>query len=173
MVSAKEVESLFPELRKIRDASLRRAARETWRRAIERGGWTRIDDLPYSLMPPKSKRTLVEHTRAVVSMAMAVAETRKDLDRDVLLAGAILHDVGRCLQFARDYGKVVPSAQGRLVPHTVSGAALAMAAGLPDEVVHIIACHGDESSSGFLTAEAVVVRHCDLIDIEMDRIRHA
>jgi 3'-5' exoribonuclease len=63
---------------------------------------------------------LLEHTLSVSQLAVTAAEHYPDLDGDLLLAGAILHDIGKIeeLSFERniDY-----SDQGRLVGHIVLG----------------------------------------------------
>lgn len=63
---------------------------------------------------------LLEHTLSVSELAVMAAEHYPDLDGDLLLAGAILHDIGKIeeLSFERniDY-----SDQGRLVGHIVLG----------------------------------------------------
>ena len=41
-----------------------------------------------------------------------------------------------------------------------------MAAGLPAEVLHIIAMHAGEGNLGKRIAEAVIVHHCDFIHFE-------
>jgi 3'-5' exoribonuclease len=63
---------------------------------------------------------LLEHTLSVSQMAVAASDHYPDLDGDLLLAGAILHDIGKTeeLDFERtiDY-----SDQGRLLGHIVLG----------------------------------------------------
>jgi 3'-5' exoribonuclease len=63
---------------------------------------------------------LLEHTLSVSQMAVMAADHYSDLDGDLLLAGAVLHDIGKIdeLTFERtiDY-----SDQGRLLGHIVLG----------------------------------------------------
>ena len=63
---------------------------------------------------------LLEHTLSVTQLAVMAAEHYPDLDGDLLLTGAILHDIGKIdeLSFERtiDY-----SDQGRLLGHIVLG----------------------------------------------------
>ena len=61
---------------------------------------------------------LLEHVTEVIALCHAVLELYPQLDRDLLMAGAILHDVGKVAEFAYqtdiDY-----SDEGRLLGHVV------------------------------------------------------
>ena len=50
---------------------------------------------------------------------------RVAINRDHLLAGAILHDVGKLFEYRREAGKFVKSREGELLRHPISGAAFA------------------------------------------------
>ena len=66
-------------------------------------------------------------------------------------------------------GKFVKSAYGKLVRHPVSGYGLALEAGLPLEVAHIIAAHSKEGEFIQRSKEAIVINHCDFIDFDIAR----
>jgi len=161
----------FPELAEIGNAELRRQVLELYSTAMERGGWERLDEIPFTLLIPDLRKNFVEHTRSVTRMALACADARGDLHRDLVVAGALTHDVGKLLEYTRRDGAVVKSDFGALVRHPVSGAALAMAVGLPDTVVHIIAAHAKEGEMVLRTPEAVLIHHCDFIDFEIEKSR--
>jgi 3'-5' exoribonuclease len=63
---------------------------------------------------------LLEHTLAVSQMAVKLAEQYPDLDRDLLLAGAMLHDIGKIDELKFDLS-IEYSDQGRLLGHIVLG----------------------------------------------------
>jgi 3'-5' exoribonuclease len=63
---------------------------------------------------------LLEHTLSVSQMAMKVAEHYPDLDGDILLAGAILHDIGKIDELEFTLG-IEYSDRGRLLGHIVLG----------------------------------------------------
>jgi 3'-5' exoribonuclease len=99
---------------------------------------------------------LLEHTISVSQMAVIAADHYPDLDRDLLLAGAILHDIGKTeeLSFERtiDY-----SDQGRLLGHIVLGVMmlekkLDLFKGFPPELAmrlkHLILSHHGEFDFG-------------------------
>jgi 3'-5' exoribonuclease len=99
---------------------------------------------------------LLEHTLSVSQLAIMTAEHYPDLDGDLLLAGAILHDIGKTeeLSFERsiDY-----SDQGRLLGHIVLGVLmleekLALIKDFPPELAmrlkHLILSHHGEFDFG-------------------------
>ena len=84
------------------------------------------------------------------------------MSRDYLVAGALLHDVGKLLEleWCGD-GNVIKSSNGLLLRHAFTGVYLAMKNGLPDEVTHIIAVHSKEAAASHPTLLAHFVRLAD------------
>jgi hypothetical protein len=80
---------------------------------------------------------------------------------DVLIAGAILADVGKLLEYEIKDGKAVQSDYGKYLRHPFSGVSLAEQAGVPPEVCHIIAAHADEGNLVRRSTEAYIVHHSD------------
>jgi len=145
---------------------------KTWQHALEIGGW-QVNDLnhiPFTLLV-QTKTTLLEHTRSVTRMAMAVAQERRDLNMDYVIAGGLLHDVGKLLEYEKSGGKVVKSRSGELVRHPVSGYGLTREVNLPIEVSHIVISHSDEGEKVNRTPEAILIHHCDFIDSEIAKRR--
>jgi putative nucleotidyltransferase with HDIG domain len=158
----------FPEINEIQDASLRRAVVRVWLLAVQKGGWKTIDDIPFTLLLT-TQRTLIDHTRTVTRMAMAIARERDDLDMDTVIAGGIVHDVGKLLEYQRKGKTITKSDHGRLIRHPVSGYALACEADLPAAIAHIIAAHSTEGEKVQRSREAIVIHHCDFIDFDIAR----
>ncbi len=77
---------------------------------------------------------LAEHLLSVMRLSLRVADHYPVLDRDLLLAGALLHDIGKVSELAYANGGVGYTDQGRLVGHAVTTAQAihAKAAQLPD-----------------------------------------
>ena len=89
------------------------------------------------------------------------------IDMDVLVAGAILIDVGKLLEYERDStGKIVQSEYGKLLRHPFSGVGLAMRFDLPARVCHMIAMHAKEGDAGQRTIEGLIVHHADFMTFE-------
>jgi putative nucleotidyltransferase with HDIG domain len=167
-----QLTKLFPELREIGDPALREGVLETWALALERGGWQVFDlgKIPFTLLIPTGT-SLLEHTRRVTRMARAAARERDDVNLDYTVAGGLLHDVGKLLEYERRAGKVKKSRSGELVRHPVSGYALVLEAGLPLEVAHIVLAHSSEGEKVKRTPEAIIIHHCDFIDFGIERAK--
>jgi putative nucleotidyltransferase with HDIG domain len=162
------IRKLLPEISRIREAKLRDGVIDVWLLAAEKGGWDKIDDIPFTLLA-KTKRTLIQHTRSVTKMAIAVAEARGDLNTDIIVAAGLVHDVGKLLEYSRKRKTITKSPHGKLVRHPVSGYGLAIEVGLPLAVAHVIAAHSKEGEGGFRSKEAIVIHHCDFIDFDIER----
>jgi putative nucleotidyltransferase with HDIG domain len=167
---------LLPEIGLIKDLDLRNATRTVWVDAAARGGWTAADltAMPFTLLLKKTGVSLIEHTRAVTRTSLQIAEVlnaayagKVSVHLDILLAGALLHDVGKLFEYRREGGAFVKSREGELLRHPVSGAAFAFKYGLPDEVIHIIAAHSKEGDGGRRTIEAVIVNHADFVNFDV------
>ncbi len=120
---------------------------------------------------------LVEHTISLTKLADNVAALYPDLDRDLLVTGALLHDIGKVFELsaeiAFDY-----TTEGRLIGHITEGVLfverkLMAMEEFPSEtrkqVLHLMLSHhggGEEVSSPVKpsTLEALVLHYCDEID---------
>ena len=167
-----EVKKLWPELEWIKDEDLRRKTAETWALALSESPLT-VDDLneiPFTLLVKDCPVTFMEHKRSVVHIAYMSAKTMQKffgdnlpVDLDVVVAGAILCDVGKLLEYEKVNGKAVVSQFGKYVRHPFSGVGLAMKCGVPDAVCHIIAAHAGEGDHVKRTTEAYIVHHADFM----------
>jgi len=166
------VHRLWPELDWISNPDLREKTARTWERALELSPLT-PDDLnriPFTLLVANCPTTFMEHKRCVVHIARKAAESMKEfmgnalkIDLDTVIAGAILADVGKLLEYETVNGKSQQSRRGELLRHPFTGVALAMECGVPDEVCHIIAAHAGEGDMVKRTTEAYIVHHADFM----------
>lgn len=170
-----EIKKLLPELDEIEDDALRDKVVAAYEAALERGGWRPEDmaRMPFTLLLEPCPATFVEHTRGVtrcaVAAAAALAETygsRFAVNRDHLLAAALLHDVGKLLEYREEGGQFVTSELGRMLRHPFSGAALCCEFGLPAAVAHVVATHAREGDGARATPEAVIIHHADFMNFE-------
>ena len=110
---------------------------------------------------------LLEHTVGVATLCRETAQLHPRLRADLLLAAALLHDVGRVRELARG-PSFRPTAEGALLGHVHLGARLvderarARAVTVRAELLHAIATHHDRSAAR--TAEAVVLYHANQLD---------
>jgi putative nucleotidyltransferase with HDIG domain len=168
------ITELWPELEWIQDKDLRRKTTETWGLALQKSV-LKADDLyniPFTLLAgPDLKVSFMDHKRAVVHIAyesgLKFNEFFKDelpVNMDVLIAGAILADVGKLLEYELDAnGKSFQGKYGEYVRHPFSGVSLAEQCGIPPEVCHIIAAHAAEGDLVKRSTEAYIVHHADFM----------
>ncbi|MCX6640170.1 MAG: HDIG domain-containing protein [bacterium] len=166
---------LFPEIGEINDAEIKDKTLDTLIDAIRIGGWTLedLDQVPFTLLIKGTKVSYRQHTRAVTQMALACGKIMDQNYRDSfrinfdhLISGAILHDVGKLLEFGKNDAGFVKTHSGKLLRHPFSGAGLCVKHGLPDKVVHIVAVHAKEGEGGYRCPEAVAVHHVDFVNFE-------
>ena len=168
MVEKEEIETIFSEeLSWIKDEDLKDKVVLAWKTAADRGNWNTLDKIPFTLLFENSGK-LTEHTKRMTHLTKAIYDQRdEEINLDFLIAGALLHDVGKILEYEVVDGKVVKGAYGRRFRHPVSGALLAQELGLPEEVVLIIYAHSHEGEKCERTAEAYIVHYCDFIDFRI------
>ena len=91
------------------------------------------------------------------------------INKDYLIAGALLHDVGKLLEYKFKDGKYVKCDYAKKFRHPVSGALLAKELNLPEEIVYIIYAHSKEGDITERSVESIIVNHCDFIDFEIKK----
>jgi len=126
---------------------------------------------------------LLEHVSSLVAMADVVADHYPWLRRDLLLAGAILHDLGKTeeLSFARGFRY---STRGQLIGHITMGLEMVQTkireiadfpVELKNELEHIILSHHGKLEFGSpkepMCAEALAVNFLDEMDSKLESIR--
>lgn len=170
MIKMNKIETCFlKELQLIKNQELKNKVINVWKEASNRGKWKSLDDIPFTILFEKSGK-LTDHTKRVTKLAKSILDNREEkLNQDYLIAGALLHDVGKLLEYEYVNGKYVKSEIGKKFRHPVSGALLAKELGLPDEVVFIIYAHSHEGDELKRSPEAIIVNHCDFIDFEIKK----
>ncbi|MDD5424954.1 MAG: hypothetical protein PHN52_00490, partial [candidate division Zixibacteria bacterium] len=113
---------LLPEIIEIKDKSLQDKVIACWEEAIAFRGWTEelLRNIPFTLLAENVRITFIDHVRAVCKMCLAlddvlseVHQSRKTpVNRDYLVAGALLADVGKLLEFEIVNGQPVKSNYG-------------------------------------------------------------
>jgi 3'-5' exoribonuclease len=110
---------------------------------------------------------LLEHTVGVATICRETSQLHPRLRSDLLLAAALLHDVGRVSELT--VGPTFrPTDEGRLLGHVhlglrmVEERATTLEADARAELLHAIACHHDSRAAR--TAEASVLYHANQLD---------
>ncbi len=167
-----EVDRLWPELQWIENQELREQVAQTWVKAFESSPLEPedLDEIPFTLLIPDCPATFMEHKRCVVHIAKPAAAAMQQflgkalaIDMDIVIAGAILADVGKLLEYEKVDGKAQQSDRGKNLRHPFTGVALAMSCGVPAEVCHIIAAHAGEGDLVKRSTEATIVHHADFM----------
>ncbi len=169
-----DINELWPELDWIEDNKLRQATTKTWEQALEKSVLTPEDlqRIPFTLLAgPDLKVSFMAHKRCVVHVARESALKMIDffgdellINLDVVIAGAILADVGKLLEYELDDdGNSFQGTYGKYLRHPFSGVSLAESCGVPAEVCHIIAAHAGEGNLIKRSTEAYIVHHADFM----------
>ena len=168
MVEKSDIEACFSEeLKWIKDNEIRNKVVQVWKVAADRGKWKKLDDAPFTLLIENSGK-LTDHTKRITRLAKNIMELRKeDINNDYLIAGALLHDVGKLLEYEFKNDKYRKCDFAKKFRHPVSGALLAKELDLPDEIVYIIYSHSKEGDITERSPESIIVNHCDFIDFEI------
>ena len=171
-MTAEEIVRLFPAFNEVRYESLRAKSIEAMNMAMKKGGWneSNIHLCPVTLNWKNCDVSWVEHVGDVTAVCMMnfdalekyYARHNVNVSRDVVIAGALLHDIGKLTEFICVDGKAVHSENYELMRHPLSGAVIAAEAGLPDVIVHLIATHSFEGDKSYQTVESNFVRAMDI-----------
>ena len=130
---------------------------------------------------------LLHHTLAVVHLAQSIADRYPWLDRELLLAGATLHDIGKLVEL--DTGALglagAYTAKGQLLGHISIGMSMIAQAAevtmVPPETAmlleHMLLAHHGTPEYGSprlpMIPEAEVLSICDLLDSRLYEMRAA
>jgi 3'-5' exoribonuclease len=112
---------------------------------------------------------LLEHVVGVATLCRETAQLHPRLRADLVLAAALLHDVGRVRELDRGPG-FRQTEEGRLLGHVHLGLRLieeragSLDAGVRAELLHAVATHHDRADAR--TAEAAVLYHANQLDAQ-------
>jgi putative nucleotidyltransferase with HDIG domain len=174
VITHQDIEGLFhKQLSSIENGTTRDQTVATWVEAARQGGWQSVADLkamPFTLLTKTYGISLVDHTIAVTEGALALARAQSDayarmpyaVNKDRLIAGGLLHDVGKLVETEKDEkGGFRKSRKGMYARHPISGAIIAARCGLPDDIVNTIACHAKEGDGAPKVLETVLIHQAD------------
>jgi putative nucleotidyltransferase with HDIG domain len=168
------VRAELPEVEEIEDADLCAKVVEAWALALARSSYGAIAEIEPSGNPgvmTLKRGTQSDHIRGVTRLAMRIADEllamfpEVGIDRDIVIAGALCHDVGKPWEFdpenrkrweARPRGAGLPS-----VRHPAYGAHICFTVGLPEEVAHCATAHSGEGELLTRSLENTIVHHAD------------
>lgn len=167
------VKHTLPMLMDIKDVSLREKIIDAWAFSLQLNGFTKIEEMPGSGMPEASEvGDQSMHILAVAYNAVSLYENLEKaykldmgLDKDMLLACAICHDIGKPYEYNKEnrarWKENSEKTGAPNVRHPAYGAYIALTAELPEEVVHVCACHSPEGRFVTRSAYATLVHYAD------------
>src|SRR6266481_6310696 len=113
--STNQIAELFPDIHQIKNSELRDKVTAVWSEALTSGcggkGWTfdEIRAIPFTLLAGKIDLRFVEHLNSCCKQCIAIAGVLKEVfvsripvNLDHLIAGSLLADVGKMLEFDKD-----------------------------------------------------------------------
>ena len=174
MITKADIQKLFgTQLRKIKKKEVREQVIQAWLLGCERGGYqkvTQLKKMPFTLLTETKGVNFIEHTIAVTEGAVALAKVQEKayrklpykIDMDRLVAGGLLHDVGKLLEIEPDgEGGWRKSYSGKCARHPISGAILAAEVGCDEALVNTVACHAKEGDGRPQVLETVLIHQAD------------
>jgi hypothetical protein len=164
---ALDFHALFPEVDLIGDAPLRSKVEAVWQELWQQSD---VDSIHRLATSPEIPYLHVPHNRAVVEMALAVAAAFErfhgvKVDRDILVAAALLQDASKLVEYTLSDGKVAYSALGKKYPHSFWAAHVALKHGVPDEICHIILTHTPQAAAFPQSLEGKILYYVDQLDV--------
>jgi putative nucleotidyltransferase with HDIG domain len=165
----------LPELDDLKDKALRDTAIEAWALSIAGSSFNRISEIPGDGNPGVmvlKRGTQDMHLRGVAKLAVDIVDHFAEvfpeaiIDRDIVLCGALCHDIGKAWECDPENQKrwqADPSVVGRpSLRHPVYGAHICLMAGLPEEIAHIAVAHSPEGDNVKRSLECIVVHQADV-----------
>ncbi|MFH1421309.1 MAG: HD domain-containing protein [Planctomycetota bacterium] len=128
---------------------------------------------------------LLEHSLSVTKLAVQISENYQHINRDLLVVGAALHDIGKIdeLTFVKSFKY---SDRGLLLGHLVIGTEMITKAAekiedfsplLLSSIQHLILSHHGEYEYGSpklpMTAEAIALHYIDNLDAKLQAVKEA
>lgn len=168
------VRAELPEVEEITDDDLRAGVIEAWAMALAKSSFDAIGEIEPSGNPGVNTLkhgSQTDHIRGVTRLALKLADEMSALmpalqiRRDLLIAGALCHDVGKPWEFDPENRKRWegnPRAAGLpSIRHPAFGVHICLTVGLPEEVAHCAAAHSGEGELLVRSLENTIVHHAD------------
>ena len=172
------IPEIIPEVNLIEDEGLRNKVIAVWQDALETAGWSMADlqEMPFTLLVEDVEVTFPEHVSVVCRLCIAMLDVLKDaygdrygLEKDTLIAGALLADVGKLLEFTKNDGKYEWAPMYKYLRHPFTGVGLCYKHGVPEAVMHVVATHSWEGDKFARRPESIIFHHADFTDFHLSK----
>lgn len=164
----------LPEMAQIGDAALRAKAIDAWALALARSSFSSIREIPPAGNPDVNEARRgdqTDHLRGVTRLAIGIATEMQSaypeltIDMDTIIAGGLLHDVGKAWEFDPENRKRWKTSQHRYgkpsIRHPGYGAHICLTVGLPEEIAHIAMAHSGEGELLVRSLACMIVHQAD------------
>lgn len=129
---------------------------------------------------------LLEHSLAVVRRARGLCLAEDGVNEDLVIAGSLLHDLGKIEEYSFEAGEFGFTEVGNLIGHVSLGYAMVrraiseqgdLSSELATNLLHIILSHQGRLDYGSpvepRTIEAFIVHHADTVDTHLFQLKRA
>lgn len=174
-----KIRKMLPEIDWIGSKEIQEQVVASYEDALKTGGWEPedMDKIPFTLLIPDCPFSYLDHVRGVTRVAKKAMDefnerySTKDkkftMDNDTLVAGALLHDVGKLIEYEKDSaGATVKSQMGKDLRHPFSGTVVALRNGCSTRIAHTIANHAHEGDGTLRSPEGVLINKADFMNFE-------
>jgi putative nucleotidyltransferase with HDIG domain len=164
----------LPEVNEIGDETLRNQVIDAWAYGLGQSSFNSIDEIRPSGnpdTPPLKRGTQADHIRGVTRLAMRISNEltamfpELEVNRDLLIACALCHDVGKPWEFDpenQNRWRSSPRAAGwPSIRHPAYGVHICLTVGLPEAVAHAASAHSGEGELVVRSLENTIVHHAD------------
>lgn len=163
----------LPEIAEINNDELRNKVVEAWSFSLAGTSYESLVDMPACGVPgifEAKSGNQTDHLRAVTRQAILVADDyiknfpQLDIDRDLVIAGALCHDIGKPWEFDpinRQRWKSSPHTGRPAIRHPAYGVHICLSVGLPEEVAHVAAAHSSEGNMVARSIENAIIHAVD------------
>ena len=171
---------LIPEFDEIRDETLRNRTMAVWQEALDIGGWSleELSSMPFTLLAENVEVSFPEHVRTVCRLCIAMEGVLKEaygdrypIDHDTLIAGALLADVGKLIEFREQGGEYEWASMYKYLRHPFTGVGLCFKHDIPEAVMHVAATHSWEGEKFKRLPESIIFHHADFTDFDLSRFK--
>ena len=123
---------------------------------------------------------LLQHSIDVTGIAVALADQHEGVDKDIIIAGALLHDIGKICEISSGFGFPYTS-EGRYMGHIAmtslmvqeAAARLKIPSARLEKLQHVLLSHHGDNEKGSpvacATREAFIVHYADEINAVMNQ----
>ncbi len=169
-----KVLDIFPIIQEIEDPDLREKVTNVWARALREGSFKDLEDIPFSLTIPEA--TLVNHIRWVMEVALFMASLVERnmqvlVNRDLLIASVLLHDLGKAFEYQKKGNTYVKSEFGKRFEHGFWGTHIALAEGISPDLAHLIFAHTKDSLERPALLEGIILHYADFAHADILRFQ--